>query len=156
VTRLRKSAQVFVATETAREGAYRDPHAARAALDELVKAQGWTSAAARVAADPGQLGELRGKEGLFVGASAPAEREAAQRVAGAIAPSLTRIGAAEARVEGAYRASVEGQRAADATAVPRLSARRRRGGDRRHAGDPGCWRPRRGVAGGTAGGPGVG
>ncbi len=29
------------------QGAYRDPHAARAALDELVKQQGWTSAAAR-------------------------------------------------------------------------------------------------------------
>ncbi len=104
------------------QGAYRDPHAARAALDELVKAQGWTSAASRVAADPLQLGELRGKEGLFVGASARAEREAARRAAGAIGPSLTRIGAAEARAAGAYRASVEGQRAADATGVPRLSA----------------------------------
>jgi hypothetical protein len=104
------------------QGAYRDPHAARAALDELVKTQGWTSAASRVAADPLQLGELRGKEGLFVGAKARAEREAAQRAAGAIGPSLTRIGAAEARAEGAYRASFEGQRAADATGVPRLSA----------------------------------
>ncbi len=104
------------------QGAYRDPHAARAALDELVKTQGWTSAAARVAADPGQLGELRGKQGLFVGAKARAERAAAQRAAGAIGPSLTRIGAAEARAEGAYRASVEVQRAADATGVPRLSA----------------------------------
>jgi hypothetical protein len=104
------------------QGAYRDPHAARAALDELVKTQGWTSAAARVAADPGQLGDLRGNEGLFVGAKARAEREAAQRAAGAIEPSLTRIGAAEARAEGAYRAGVEGQRAADATGIPRLSA----------------------------------
>ena len=43
------------------QGAYRDPHAARAALDELVKSQGWTSAAARTAANPFQLGELRGK-----------------------------------------------------------------------------------------------
>ena len=42
-------------------GAYRDPHTARATLDEMVKRQGWTSAAARVAADPSQLGALRGK-----------------------------------------------------------------------------------------------
>ena len=41
------------------QGAYRDPHAARAARDELVKNQGWTSAAARVASDPLQLGEPR-------------------------------------------------------------------------------------------------
>ncbi len=46
-------------------GAYRDPHAARAVLDELVKSQGWTSAAARISADPRQLGELRGKEGFL-------------------------------------------------------------------------------------------
>jgi hypothetical protein len=55
-------------------GAYRDPHAAPAALDEMVKRQGWTSAAARVAADPLQLGALRGREGLFAGADARAER----------------------------------------------------------------------------------
>jgi hypothetical protein len=104
------------------QGAYRDPHAARAALDELVKTQGWTSAAARVAADPSQLGELRGKEGLFVGGKARAEREAALRAAGAIGPSLERIGAATAAAERAYRASVAQQRAADATGIPRLSA----------------------------------
>ena len=103
------------------EGAYRDPHAARAALEELVKRQGWTSAASRVAADPLQLGEPRGKEGLFAGVRARAEREAAQRAAGAIGPSLERIGAAEARAERTYRTSVEGQRAADATGIPRLS-----------------------------------
>jgi hypothetical protein len=104
------------------QGAYRDPRAARAALDELVKRQGWTSAASRVAADPLQLGELRGKEGLFAGAGARVEREAALRAAGAIGPSLERIGAAEARAERAYRTSVEAQRAADATGIPRLSA----------------------------------
>jgi Ti-type conjugative transfer relaxase TraA len=103
------------------QGAYRDPRAARAALDELVRRQGWTSAASRVAADPLQFGELRGKDGLFAGASARAEREAAQRAAGAIGPSLERIGAAEARAERAYRTSVEAQRAADATGIPRLS-----------------------------------
>ncbi len=103
-------------------GVYRDPHAARAKLNELVKQQGWTSAAARVTANPAQLGELRGKEGFFAGAKARAERETAHRVAGAIGPSLERIGAAEARAERSYRASVAGQRAADATGIPRLSA----------------------------------
>ena len=47
------------------QGAYQGPYAARAALDELVKSQGWTSAASRIAADPLQLGALRGKEGAF-------------------------------------------------------------------------------------------
>ena len=52
----------------------------------------WTSAAARTAADPFQFGELRGKEGMFAVAKARAEREAARRAAGAIGPSLERIG----------------------------------------------------------------
>ncbi len=104
------------------QGAYRDPYAARAALDELAKRQGWTSAASRIAREPEQLGELRGKTGLFAGAKARAERDAAQRAAGAIGPSLERIGAAEARVERGYRTGVEAQRAADATGIPRLSA----------------------------------
>lgn len=104
------------------EGAYRDPHQARATLDELVKNQGWTSAAVRVAADPLQLGELRGKKGLFAGAKARADREAAQRAAGAIGPNLERIGEAESRAERTYRTGVEAQRAADATGIPRLSA----------------------------------
>ena len=104
------------------QGAYRDPHAARAALDELVKSQGWTSAAARTAADPFQFGELRGKEGMFAVAKARAEREAARRAAGAIGPSLERIGETEARAERSYRTGVDAQRAADATGIPRLSA----------------------------------
>ena len=54
--------------------AYRDPQAARVALDELLKRQRWTSAAARVAREPEQFGELRGKEGFFAGAKARAER----------------------------------------------------------------------------------
>jgi len=103
-------------------GTYRDPHAARAALDELVKRQGWTNAAARVAREPEQFGELRGKEGFFAGAKARAERETAQRVAGAIGPSLERIGTAEAHAERNYRAGVGEQRAADATGIPHLSA----------------------------------
>jgi Ti-type conjugative transfer relaxase TraA len=105
------------------QGAYRDPHAARAVLDEMVKRQGWTSAVARVAADPSQLGALRGKAGFFTGANARAERETAQRVAAAIGPSLERIGAAEASAAQTYRTGVEVQRVADATGVPRLSTR---------------------------------
>ncbi len=104
------------------QGAYRDPHAARAALDELVKQQGWTSAAARVAREPEQFGELRGKEGFLAGAKARAERETARRVAGAIGPSLEQIGAVEAHAERSYRSGVEGQSTADATGIPRLSA----------------------------------
>ena len=78
-------------------GAYRDPHAAKARLDEMVKRQGRTSTAARIARDPTQLGELRGKVGFFAGSKAKAERAMAERAAGAVAPSLERIGAAEAR-----------------------------------------------------------
>ena len=104
------------------QGAYRDPRAAQAGLDALVKSQGWTSAAARVAADPLQLGALRGKEGFLAGATARAERDAALRAAGAIGLSLERIGAAEAAAERAWRSSVQTQRTADATGIPVLSA----------------------------------
>ena len=103
------------------QGAYRDPHAARAALDELVKREGWTSAAARMAREPEQLGELRGKVGWFASGAAKQERVNAERVAGALPGSLTRIGTAEGWAERAYRASVDGQRAADAAGIPRLS-----------------------------------
>jgi hypothetical protein len=102
------------------QGAYCDPHAARAVLDELVKTQGWTSAAVRVAADPLQLGERRGKKGFFVGAAARGERQAAQRAVSAVGRSLERIGEAEARMERGYRTSADAQRAADATGIPRL------------------------------------
>jgi Ti-type conjugative transfer relaxase TraA len=103
------------------QGAYRDPHAARAALDELIKREGWTSAAARLAREPGQLGELRGKVG-WLASGAKQERAGAERAAGALPGSLERIGEAESRAERTYRASVDGQRVADATGIPRLSA----------------------------------
>lgn len=45
-----------------------------------------------------------------------------ERAAGALPDSLGRIGAAEGRAERAYHDSVEGQRAAGATGIPRLSA----------------------------------
>jgi len=103
------------------QGAYKDPHGARAALDELVKREGWTSTAARLAREPGQLGELRGKVGWFASAAAKQERAGAERAAGALPGSLERIGEVEVRAGRSYRASVDGQRAADATGIPRLS-----------------------------------
>ncbi len=42
--------------------------------------------------------------------------------AGTLGPNLKRIGATEARAERTYRTGVEGQRTADATGIPRLSA----------------------------------
>ncbi|HME24406.1 MAG TPA: AAA family ATPase [Acetobacteraceae bacterium] len=104
-------------------GAYRDPQAAKAQLDEMVKRQGWTSTAARIAQDPTQLGQLLGRTGLFASGRAKSQRALAEDVAGAIAPDLERIGAAEARAALTYRASVEAQRKADAIPIPRLSAR---------------------------------
>jgi len=104
------------------QGAYKDPHGARAALDEMVKREGWTSAAARLSREPEQLGELRGKVGWFASGAAKQERVNAERAAGALPGSLTRIGTAEGWAERAYRGSVEGQRAADTAGIPRLSS----------------------------------
>ena len=99
-----------------------DPHVAPAALDEMVKRQGWTSVAAQVAREPKQFGELRGREGFFAGANARAERGAAQCAADAVGPSLERIGAVEVQAERGYCTGVKAQRAADATGIPRLPA----------------------------------
>ena len=52
------------------QGAYREPLAARAALHELVKQEGWAKAAQEVARDPAQFGELHGKEGWLASAKA--------------------------------------------------------------------------------------
>lgn len=103
------------------QGAYKDPHRARAALDELVKREGWTSAAARLAREPEQLGALRGKVGWLASGAAKQERANAERAAGALPGSLARIGTAEGWAERAYLGSVEAQRAADAAGIPRLS-----------------------------------
>jgi hypothetical protein len=102
-------------------GAYKDPHAARAALDEMVKREGWTSAASRMARAPGQLGELRGKTGWLASGAAKQERLNAERAAGALPGSLQRIGDVEGTAERLYRASVAAQHAADRTGVPNLS-----------------------------------
>jgi Ti-type conjugative transfer relaxase TraA len=104
-------------------GAYRDPHAAKARLDEMVKRQGRTSTAARIAPDATQLGELRGKVGLFAGAKAKADRAMAERAASAVGPSLERIATAEAKAARDYRAIVEARHKADATPIPKLTAR---------------------------------
>jgi Ti-type conjugative transfer relaxase TraA len=104
-------------------GAYRDPYAAKALLDEMVKRQGWTSTAARLAPDPAQLGALHGREGLFAGRWAKLDRATAIGSARAVASHLRGIGEAEAKAVQTYRGSVEAQRAADGTPVPKLSAR---------------------------------
>jgi hypothetical protein len=104
-------------------GAYRDPHAAKAQLDEMVKRQGWTSTAARIAQNPTQLGELLGRTGFFASGRAKTERSMAEGTAAAIAPSLERIASAEAKAAQTYRNSVEAQRKADAIPIPKLSAR---------------------------------
>lgn len=104
-------------------GAYRDPDAAKAQLDELVKSQGGTSTAARLAPDPTQLGPLRGKTGMFASRQAKADRVAAERAAWAIAPALNRIAAAENRAAETYRRDVDAQRQADAVGVPKLGRR---------------------------------
>ena len=86
-------------------GAYRDPHAAKARLDEMVKRQGLHDTAARVAQDRARVGDLRGKVGFFAGARAKAERASAERAADLVAPSLECIGAAEARAAQTFRGS---------------------------------------------------
>ena len=104
-------------------GAFRDPHAAKAQLDEMVQRQGWTSTAARIAQDPAQLGELRGRVVFFAGTKAKAERAMAERAAAAVAPSLERIATVEARAAQGYREGVEARLRADATPIPKLTVR---------------------------------
>jgi Ti-type conjugative transfer relaxase TraA len=103
------------------EGTYRDPVLARVRLEELVASHGPTSAARRIAANPGQLGALRGRTGLFAGAAARRAYAEAVRVAEAIAPAVARIGAAEAKAATEVRARDAAARAAAQTGVPRLS-----------------------------------
>jgi Ti-type conjugative transfer relaxase TraA len=104
-------------------GAYRNLHAAKAQLDEMIKRQGWTSTAARIAQDPTQLGDLLGRAGFFASGRAKTERSMAEGTAAAIAPSLERIASAEAKAAQTYRNSVEAQRKADAIPIPKLSER---------------------------------
>jgi hypothetical protein len=103
--------------------AYRDPYAAKAILDEMVKSQGWTSTAARLAPEPAQLGRLLGRSGWFAGRGAELERAGAMGAARGVVYHLARAGEAEARAARTYRASVGAQRKADAIPVPGLSPR---------------------------------
>jgi hypothetical protein len=103
--------------------AYRDPYAAKAILDEMVKSQGWTSTAARLVPDPAQLGQLLGRSGWFAGRGAELERAGALGSARGVAYHLRRAGEAEAVAARTYRSSVEAQRKADAIPVPGLSPR---------------------------------
>ena len=105
------------------QSAYRDPKHATARLDDLLALDGAVSAARRVTAEPGLLGELLGREGAWVGAKARAERRNAIEVAAAIGPNLTRTVVAEAQAVKTYRLSVEAQIAADRTPIPKMSER---------------------------------
>jgi len=91
-------------------------------LNALVTRDGAMSAARQLSAEPGLLGELRGREGLFAGAKWRAERQAAIRAAAAIGPNVTRLAEAETEAAQGYRASVAAQLKADRTAIPNLSA----------------------------------
>jgi len=103
--------------------AYRDHEGATTRLNELVARDGAMSAARRLSTEPGFLSELRGREGLFAGGQARAERQAAIRAAAAIGPNVTRLAEAETEAAQGYRASVAAQLKADRTAIPKLSER---------------------------------
>jgi Ti-type conjugative transfer relaxase TraA len=102
-------------------GAYRDPAAASARLEGLVARDGPTSAAQRIAADPGQLGELQGKAGLFASAGGRQARMQAERVAQAVGPAVARRGQAESFAAKSFSGAFDARRIAEATGVPELS-----------------------------------
>ena len=104
-------------------GAYRDPAAARVQLEALVARDGPTSAAQRLRADPGQLGELQGKVGLFASASDRQMRERAQRVSEAVGACVARRGEAQSSAAKAFTDERQARREAEATGVPALSER---------------------------------
>jgi hypothetical protein len=105
------------------ERAYRDPHAAHAKLETLIRAEGWHGAAQRVQAKPDQLGRLLGRDGLFAGRFAQLDRAHAISAARSVASSLTRIAEVEQRAERDYRAQVAAQIARDTVGVPKLSVK---------------------------------
>ena len=104
------------------EGAFRNPREARVQMDELIKAHGATSASQRIAADPAQLGEMRGRTGLLAGTAARQMRAQAEHVAAAIGPAVSRVGEAERTAAQSVKAESEARRQALATGVPKLSA----------------------------------
>ena len=103
------------------EGAFRDPQAARTRLDALIETHGPTSASVRLAADPSQLGDMRGRAGVFAGASARQARIQAERVAGAIGPAVSRLAEAERAAAKRFMTDSDDKRQALSTGVPRLS-----------------------------------
>jgi hypothetical protein len=126
-------------------GAYRAPEVAGQRLEELVDRQGWTSASSRVFADPGVLGELRGRTGIFASRAAQDERQRATYLVTSVAAGMDGVGKAEAQAAGAHRAAVAAQLKADATGIPRLSAKAEAavGAMRQASGDAGraaAWR----------------
>lgn len=102
-------------------GAYAEPRAAYATLRDLIERDGLTSASRRIAADPAQLGALRGRTDLFAGSGQRAERAQAARVAQSVAPALLRIAETERFAALSYDARAARDRAAEAVGVPRLS-----------------------------------
>lgn len=104
------------------ERAYRDPRRAQASLNELVRAEGWTGAAARIDAEPERLGRLLGSDGIFAGRTAQLDRAYAIIAARSLGDSLRRIAEAERRAERQFRENVTAQMQRDKVGVPKLSA----------------------------------
>ena len=104
--------------------AYRDPDEAWRRLHALEQAEGGPLSAERTLSRHGGvelLGELRGKTGWLAPKAAKAEREIAERCAGAVGRGLIRLREFEGGAGHAYVARVEAQRARDAVEVPGLS-----------------------------------
>jgi Ti-type conjugative transfer relaxase TraA len=104
------------------ERAYRDPQAAEAKLNELVRAEGWTGAAARIDAEHERLGRLLGRDGMFASPSAQVARAYAVSAARSLGDSLRRIAEAERQAERHYREEITAQLQRDKVGVPKLSA----------------------------------
>nr|WIE94760.1 AAA family ATPase [Mesorhizobium sp. WSM4875] len=105
------------------ETAYRDPKSAAQRLNDVIARDGPTSAAQRISADAGLLGELKGREGFLAGAKVREERQAAHRASAAIGPNIVRTAEFENRAEQSYRTEVEKQLKADAVEVRDVSDR---------------------------------
>ena len=104
--------------------AYRDPAAARARLDEMLRAS-WSSE--EVAADlqkqgPALLGKLRGSKGIFTSAQASAERSSAEVWALGIPGAVMQRAWLRTDLKRDYRNQLESDRHRERIEVPGLSA----------------------------------
>ena len=117
VAQERRDQEIYIAS------AYRDPAKARELLDDLIRRDGFMSAARRVEGEPAVLGPHLGRSGRWATARARRDHENAERVAEALAGNVRRLGEAEVQAERNYRVSVEAQRKADAVAIPSLGER---------------------------------